>query len=125
MKVGTAKKELGALGEKIAENYLVKAEGYQILSKNYTCPLGEIDLIARDQDYLVFIEVRTGSTPMKEYVEESVGYRKQKKLRQVASFYLKEKDLYDSPCRFDVVHLFLDRNSGALKELRLYKNAIS
>ncbi|MGI5876067.1 MAG: YraN family protein [Dethiobacteria bacterium] len=123
MKAGLSRKEIGALGEKIAENYLTKEKGYLILSRNYTCPLGEIDLIARDRDYLVFVEVRSGSTSAREYVEESIGHRKQKKLKQVASYYLKEKNLHDHPCRFDVITLYLEKNSGTLKELRLYQNA--
>ena len=85
------KKKLGARGEKVAAEYLQEVGGYKIIERNYTCPLGEIDLVACDQKTIVFVEVRSGTLFFAGWAEESIGFRKQKKLRQLALYYLKEK----------------------------------
>jgi putative endonuclease len=117
------KKKLGALGEKIAGEHLMNVEGYRIIANNYTCSLGEIDIVALDQDTLVFVEVRTSSVPSAMYAEESIGFRKQKKLRQLASFYLKEKSLHNVSCRFDVVIILFEKEKLQVLEIKLLKNA--
>ena len=101
------KKKLGALGEKIAREHLQKVKSFKIVAKNYTCPLGEIDIVALDKKTTVFVEVRSASLPFAGLAEESIGFRKQKKLRQLASYYLKEKGLNGYLTRFDVVILLL------------------
>ncbi len=116
------KKRLGARGEKIAAEYLQETGGYKIIERNYTCPLGEIDLIARDQKTIVFVEVRSGTLPFAGWAEESIGFRKQKKLRQLASFFLKEKGCKEYIARFDVVIVLFTLNY-AVQEIKLLKNA--
>lgn len=116
------KKKLGTLGEKIAAKYLQEVEGYKIITRNYTCSLGEIDLIARDQETVVFVEVRSGTLPFAGWAEESIGFRKQKKLRQLASYYLKEIGREEYAARFDVVIILFTANFDVQK-INLIKNA--
>lgn len=116
------KKRLGTKGEKIAAVYLQETEGYRVIERNYTCPLGEIDLIARDQKTIVFVEVRSGTLPFAGWAEESIGFRKQKKLRQLASYFLKEKRWKEAVARFDVVIILFTLNY-AVQEIKLLKNA--
>ena len=116
------KKKLGALGEKIAAKHLQEEKGYGIIARNYSCPLGEIDLIASDQEMIVFVEVRSGTLPFAGWAEESIGLRKQKKLRQLAFYYLKEKGYKKYAARFDVVIVLFTANF-IVQKIRLIKNA--
>lgn len=117
------KKELGTRGEQLAGEYLCSKEGYQILNANYRCPAGEIDLICRDGQYLVFVEVRSSSTDSINMAAESISYRKQNKLRQLASYYLLRNGLSFTLCRFDVVLILLDEERQSAREMRHIKNA--
>lgn len=115
--------ELGLLGEKVAEKFLREEKGYRILSRNYRCPLGEIDIVAIDKETLAFVEVRSSSARHVDLAGQSVNSRKQAKLRQLANFYLKEQNNdSDTLCRFDVVLVFMAK-AGILREIRLLQNA--
>lgn len=95
----------------------LKREGYEILETNYRCRQGEVDLIARDGDYLVFIEVKYRSGTGSGLPEEAVDIRKQRQICRTAAAYLVKKRIYDvCPCRFDVVAI-----QG--ESIRLYRNA--
>ncbi len=120
---GGYKKKMGALGEKIAGEYLIATEGYNIVARNYTCPLGELDIVAYDGETLVFVEVRAGSPSSVGYAEESIGFHKQKKLRQLAAYYLKEKGISDCACRFDVVIVLFEGGRSRAREIKLLQNA--
>lgn len=98
------KKLLGILGEKKAVKFL-KGLGYKILEKNYKRATGEIDLIAKDGEYIVFVEVKTRSTNAFGMPSEAVDKRKQEKYFKTANVFLLEKGLMDAPCRFDVVEI--------------------
>ncbi len=116
-------KELGRLGEKMAEKFLREEKDYRILSRNYRCPLGEIDIVALDNDTVAFVEVRSSSAREVDLAAQSVNSRKQAKLRQLASFYLKAQNNDREPlCRFDVVLVFMTK-SGIVREIRLLQNA--
>ena len=97
---------LGSRGEKLAARTL-KREGFRIVERNYTCPAGEIDLIALDGDTLVFVEVKTRSASDAAFPEENVGYHKQRQLTRVARMYVNAKSAQDYPLRFDVVAIEL------------------
>lgn len=93
----------GTRYEQKAAKYLER-KGYCILEYNFRCRIGEIDLIARDGAYLVFIEVKYRSDASAGYGFEAVGYRKQRRIRKTALWYLAEKKMgTDVLCRFDVV----------------------
>lgn len=97
------KRQTGQEQENRAAVYLTE-RGYKILERNYRCRMGEIDLIAFHQGYLVFVEVKYRRGNRAGRPEEAVDFRKQKKISQTAAWYLKEKGLsLDTPCRFDVV----------------------
>lgn len=100
-------RSVGTAYEVLAAEFL-KEQGYQIIEKNYRTRYGEIDLIATDKKYLVFVEVKYRSSAKKGLPQEAVDIRKQKKISKVAAFYCMEHNCYDTkPIRFDVV-AFLD-----------------
>ena len=109
----------GRDGEKIAVAYL-KKQGYSIFETNFRCPLGEIDIIAREKNEIVFIEVKTRRSSKLGYPEQAVGMRKQSKLSQLALWYLQEKKLSNVNARFDVVAITLLAEGN---EIKLIKNA--
>jgi putative endonuclease len=97
------RKVLGARGEDLAVKYL-KKKGYKVIERNYRCQLGEIDLIARQGDTLVFVEIKSRSSPGFGLPQEAVDRFKQDKLIEVARAYLAERRLTeDITMRFDVV----------------------
>ena len=102
----TASKALGIAGEKMASACL-RLRGYQILLENYRTPLGEIDLIAKHDDVLAFVEVKTRRSLDKGEPVESVTHRKRRQIVKVAQYYLKRYAVCDFPCRFDVVSVLL------------------
>ena len=98
------KKLLGRIGEKKAIEYL-KKQGYKIVEKNYKNAFGEADIIAKDGEYTVFVEVKTRTEEKYGAPSEAVDVRKQKKYVRIAQAYLSYNRLTDTPCRFDVVEI--------------------
>jgi putative endonuclease len=92
----------GKKGEDIACAYL-KSRGYRIVERNYKCPLGELDIVARDGDAIVFVEVKSRKSEEFGDPQLAVGLEKQKKVSRISLTYLKEKHLYPCNARFDVV----------------------
>jgi putative endonuclease len=113
-------KPLGTRGEEVACETL-KRSGYRILQQNYHCPLGEIDLVARQGRTLVFVEVKSRLGRTRILPKERVDRKKQRKLLQVAQFYIKEKRLEAVSARFDVVEVSF--RDGALPEVDVIPNA--
>ncbi len=98
------KKLLGRIGEKTATDYL-KKKGYKVLHTNYKTRLGEIDIIAKDGENVVFVEVKTRSNEKFGLPSEAVNKRKREKYFKVASEFLIRNHLTNAPCRFDVVEI--------------------
>ncbi len=98
------KKFLGRAGEVKASEYL-KKKGYKIIKTNYKTYCGEIDVIALDGEYVVFIEVKTRSSLDYGMPSEAVDQRKREKYYRVASEFLQRNKKMDSPCRFDVIEI--------------------
>lgn len=92
----------GDSGERLAERFL-RARGYTIVERNYTCRRGEIDLVAIAGRTLVFIEVRSRSTDALVGPLESIDGAKRRRIVAAASHYLARHRLHDRPVRFDVV----------------------
>jgi len=93
----------GHNAEKLAYQYLIK-QGLRPIAKNYRCRFGEIDLIMRLQQMLVFIEVRYRESSEFGLPEETVSIAKQRKIIKTAEYFLLEKNISDQyPCRFDIV----------------------
>ena len=101
------KKLLGVKGESIAENHLNKL-GYKTILRNYTTPFGEADLVCEKDGVIVFIEVKTRSSNKFGTPSEAVGYKKQKKYRDIANFYLKTNSSADAVISFAVVEVIGD-----------------
>ena len=100
--MGQPKDELGCWGEKEAVRYL-KRLGLRILEENFASPLGEIDVIARDRDVLVFVEVKTRAEADFGGPLPAVNTRKRRKIVLVAKGYLARHRAGEIPSRFDVV----------------------
>lgn len=99
------KRKTGGRYEEIAAAFL-QERGYRILERNFRDRFGEIDLVARDGRYLVFVEVKYRRDSGSGYPEEAVDARKQARLRHTASSYLYSRHYpQDMPCRFDVVSI--------------------
>jgi len=97
-------KQTGDRGEQLAADYLT-GKGYEILEKKFKTKTGEIDIIARDGDYTVFVEVKTRTGLKMGYPREAVGYAKQQKIRKTALCYLSLKQNGQADMRFDVVEI--------------------
>lgn len=97
--------ETGKLAEQKALYYLMR-EGLQLITRNYRCRLGEIDLIMREKDYLVFIEVRSRSSLSFGGGAASITYAKRQKIIKTTShFMLKHHELNRLSIRFDVISI--------------------
>ncbi len=99
---------LGKKGEDIAVKYLKKKK-YKILTQGFRFLRGEIDIIAYDQDTLVFIEVKTRRNKEYGLPEESVTPKKQNQIKKIALGFLMKYNLENTDCRFDVISLLLDK----------------
>ena len=110
----------GFAAEETARQYLI-IQGLKWVESNYSCRLGEIDLIMRDKEFLVFVEVRARASANYGGAIESVTYRKQQKILKTASLYLVTRKLYNqTPVRFDVVSI-----EGRPPKLTWISNAFS
>ncbi len=106
----------GSLYEKVASEYLEK-QGYRVLERNFRSRMAEIDIVAREGRYLVFVEVKQRSGKKSGWGCEAVDYGKQKRICQAASFYLFSRHVPDhTPVRFDVISIDNGR-------IRLIRNA--
>ena len=92
----------GIAGEERAVREL-RRRGYRIVERNYRCKVGEIDIVARDRETLVFVEVRTRSSSASGSALETVTPAKQRRIARVASHYLAARRPVFDECRFDVV----------------------
>ncbi|WP_281555852.1 YraN family protein [Thalassomonas sp. RHCl1] len=103
---GSTTRETGRQTETLAANYLLE-QGLTLIGKNFSAKTGEIDLLMREQQVLVFVEVKYRKHPTFGGALAAVSASKQKKIRQTAEFYLQQAGLnaYNTPCRFDVVTL--------------------
>lgn len=96
------RKSLGARGEELAVEHL-KAKGLRILQRGYRSPFGEADIVARDGEDIVFVEVKARSGSSHGKAEEAVGPGKRERLGNIAQAWLEERGLPDARVRFDVV----------------------
>lgn len=95
------KKELGDFGEKLAAKYLVRND-YEIIDQNYRIQLGEIDIVAKDKEEYVFVEVKTRTSNQFGQPQEAVDFYKQQKMIKAIFAYLHKYNL-DVEFRIDVI----------------------
>jgi len=117
-----ARRGLGALGEELAARRLAAA-GYEIVTRNWRCQAGELDLVARQGECLVLVEVRTRRGKALGPPEESITPAKQARLVTLAEAYVQAVD-WPGDWRIDVVAVELDRG-GRLLRVDHYENAVT
>ncbi|GAC43110.1 YraN family protein [Paenibacillus popilliae] len=120
---GLNRKEKGAAAERMAAERL-QALGYRIIHKNWRCRSGEIDIIARDGNCWVFIEVRSryGAAGAVE-AAEAIDWRKQHKVRAVAEVYVNRYRLHEAELRFDAVAVALGADPSRPPDITVFRNA--
>ena len=114
--------ETGALGERIARDFLGK-NGYEILENNYRCPGGEIDIVAKQDNTMVFVEVRTKRSRLFGSPEESITPLKREKLRTLAQYYCQEHENSPLNWRIDVVAIEMEKNCKVTR-IGIIENAV-
>ncbi|MDD2402562.1 MAG: YraN family protein [Clostridia bacterium] len=112
---------LGRIAENFATEYIVE-RGYRIRERNFRCSFGEIDIIAEENDTLVFVEVRSKQNCNYGLPQETVNWLKQRKLRKLATYYLKRNDCLSEICRFDVIGILFDKQNK-IQQIELIKDA--
>ena len=117
------RRNTGIKGEKLAQDFL-KKRGYRIIETNYRSPEGEIDIVAKQKDYLVFIEVRTKKSLEFGSPEESITPTKMERLKAVAARYQQTHDNLPPSWRIDVVAVELDAK-GNPSRIEIIENAVS
>lgn len=117
------RRKVGKIGEQAAISHLEQL-GYEIVDTNYRCPLGEIDIIAREGGSIVFVEVRTKTGSSFGMPEESITAEKARRLKRLALYYLQSVFRRAVPGRFDLVAVMLDRNSHEVVSLNHIKNIL-
>jgi putative endonuclease len=116
------RRDTGILGEKLAKDFL-KKRGYRIYETNYRCPEGEVDIVARHKDSLVFIEVRSKRSLEFGSPEESITPTKMERLRAVAAHYLQTHNNLPSLWRIDVAAVEIDQKGKPLR-IEIIENAV-
>ena len=114
------RKQTGRQGEDIAARYLL-GQGCRIITRNWVCPTGELDIIAQEDDILVFVEVRTRRGSRFGTAEESITPAKQARLIELARIYLQDIPQPHPPWRIDVIAVQLGQG---LPQLNHLKNAV-
>ena len=117
MSIFTDKKELGKAGEDVSCIYLEQI-GYRIIERNFTCRQGEIDIVAKDKDEYVFIEVKTRSNLNFGRPKDAVNEPKQKHIYKSTRFYLYLHNLNNAFVRFDVIEVYFFNKRYKLKHLK-------
>ena len=108
-----ARQALGAWGEDQAVNYL-RQQGMKILECNFRTPVGEIDIIAKDKNFLAFVEVKTRRGTAFGTPQEAVGQRKQRQIARTAQWYLQSHQNIKLQPRFDVVAILCQSDGTTL-----------
>ena len=97
--------ELGKTGEEIGTQYLIN-NGYKLIIRNFRCRQGEVDIIAKDKDEIVFIEVKTRRNTNYGYPIDAVDKRKQKHILNASKYYVYKNKLEKRKIRFDVIEIY-------------------
>ena len=105
------RQSIGRHGEELAQKYL-RQKHYKIVEKNFRCKSGELDIIAKEKNVVVFVEVRTKTSTRYGPAYNSVTYSKQKQVKRVAQFYISKYNLVNTQFRFDVIGITLTPQTG-------------
>ncbi len=110
-------KRIGNLGESLAQDYLIKL-GYHIITTNYYTRYGEIDIICMDNSEIVFVEVKTRTSTVAGYPENSLTERKIDSLNKTIAAYLQEHAMDNTAYRLDVIAILLTQQSQNIYHIR-------
>ncbi len=117
--MGRAKDAVGAYGERVAVDYLV-ARGMEVVDRNWRCAAGEIDIVLRDGDAIVFAEVKTRRSDTFGTPAEAIAYRKRERMRRLALAWLgqpeRRSEQHYAEIRFDVISVSPQRAGAARVE---------
>ena len=113
--------EIGKIGEDIATRYLEQI-GYEIIQRNFECKIGEIDIIAKDKEKIVFVEVKTRASTLYGQPKDAVDVTKKKHIYRTAEFYIYIRHLENYSVRIDVIEVY--KKEGKFKVHHI-KNAIT
>lgn len=111
------KQEIGKNGETLAEDYL-KMKGYEILEKNFCCSRGEIDIIARKNKEIVFLEIKSRNSTKYGLPAEAVTEKKLKHICRTAEYYLILQQLKNQDVRIDVIEVYIEENRCIINHLK-------
>ena len=114
-------RNFGKNSEILAADFL-QQQGYKIIELNYRCNLGEIDIIAKQGETLVFVEVKARNSYRRGNPKEALSYAKRKRISQIAMFYMKKNGQMRVKARFDVVAIHPSENVEEPR-IELIKNA--
>lgn len=118
---GKESRTIGSIGEQAAADFLT-ANGYTIMERNYHSRYGEIDIIAKNQEYIVFVEVKTRNETSGYRPAEAVNKSKQKKFARTAMLYLTAYPQNLQP-RMDIIEVILTKGTKALGSMTHIENA--
>ena len=117
-KENTTAVSIGNIGEEAAVQAL-KKRGYKIIARNYRTKMGEIDIVAKDGEYTVFVEVRLRKRNAFGSPADTIDRRKQQKIIKTAQMYAVKNDIYDTPMRFDAVLINADTDGEKLVNTKI------
>lgn len=104
------KKLIGDKGERKVAN-LYRLKGYRIISRNFSCKYGELDIVAQKGDTVVIIEVKTRKNANYAQAKEFVDFRKQQKIKAATDIFLQQNNLSEKYIRFDVAEVYTENNT--------------
>ncbi len=110
-------KEIGRRGENIACEYLIRI-GLLVVCKNFYCRFGEIDIIAKDGEELVFIEVKTRTNNKYGNPSDSVDYNKRNHLHRAIEYFIYTKNIKNINIRVDVIEVYLKSNKVRVNHIK-------
>lgn len=110
-------KDIGKIGEEQAYKYLIN-NNYEILERNFLCRSGEIDIIAKNNDEYVFIEVKTRVSKRYGTPAEAVNINKQKHIINATRYFVYKNSLENSNIRFDIIEVYLNKNSKLINHIK-------
>ena len=112
--------EVGRIGEELAVEYLLKSK-YEIIQRNFMCRQGEIDIIAKEADEFVFVEVKTRTNQLYGKPVDAVNSKKVKHVYKAIEYYIYKNKIQDKNIRIDIIQVYL---KGKKAHINHIKNAI-
>lgn len=108
---------IGKIGEELATKYL-QDNSIKIIQRNFYCKFGEIDIIAKDKNELVFVEVKTRTNSKYGNPSDAVGLKKQNHLQKSIEYYLYSNGITKEKIRIDVIEIYLNQDKYKLNHIK-------